>query len=96
MADIRFQADAGKEIQQQGVANLQIEFDLDIQTEVQQAGNRGTDETADYRFGNTVLTQQGAVLDKGFAEEQQEDRKGKAHETVNREKLGGHQRLPLI
>ncbi|MNJ62197.1 hypothetical protein D3C77_580280 [compost metagenome] len=94
LAYVRFQADAGKEIQQQGVANLQVELDLDVQTEVQKAGHRRTDKTADYRLGNAVLAQHRSVLDKGFAEEQQENGEGKAHKAVNGEELGGHQGLP--
>ncbi|MNV31303.1 hypothetical protein D3C71_1226040 [compost metagenome] len=87
MAHVRLQADAGKEIEQQGVANLQIEFDLDIQAKVKQGRNRRTDEAADDRFGDTVLTEKGVVLDEGFAEEKQEDGKGKTHEAVNLEEL---------
>ncbi|MCY1186667.1 hypothetical protein D9M73_275600 [compost metagenome] len=90
LAYIRFQTNAGKEIQQQGVAHLQIEFDLDIEAEVKQARHRGTDKAADDRLGNTVLAEQGAMLDKGFAEEKQEDGEGKAHKAMNREELGGH------
>ncbi|MNF97338.1 hypothetical protein D3C84_801650 [compost metagenome] len=87
MAHVRFQANAGKEIEQQGVANLQIEFDLDIQAEVQQGRHRRTDKAADHRFGDAVLTEKGVVLDEGLAEEKQEDGKGKTHEAVNLEEL---------
>jgi hypothetical protein len=66
---------------------LQIEFDMDIQTEVKQGRHRRTDEAADDRFGDTVLTEKGVVLDEGFAEEKQEDGECKTHEAVDLEEL---------
>ncbi|MNT86999.1 hypothetical protein D3C72_2273610 [compost metagenome] len=90
MAYIRFQADAGKKIQQQCVAYLQLEFDLDVEAVVEQGSYRCADEATDDRFGNAVLAQQGGVLDDGLAEKQQHDGEREAHETMNRKKLGGH------
>ncbi|MNN55175.1 hypothetical protein D3C81_1700370 [compost metagenome] len=90
LAYIRFEADAGKEIQQQCVAYLQLEFDLDVETVVEQGSYRCADEATDDRFGNAVLAQQGGVLDDGLAEKQQQDGEREAHEAMNRKKLGGH------
>ncbi|MNO99858.1 hypothetical protein D3C76_916400 [compost metagenome] len=90
LAHVRLQADAGKEVQQHGVANLQVKFDLDVETEVQNAGDRRTDKTADHRFGNAVLAQQGAVLDQRLAQEEQQDSERETHQAMNSKELGGH------
>ncbi|MNG01302.1 hypothetical protein D3C84_842740 [compost metagenome] len=90
LANVRLQADAGKEVEQHGVADLQVELDLDIEPEVQQARDRRTDKTANHRFGNTVLTQQRAVLDQRLAQEEQQDSERETHQAMNSKELGGH------
>ncbi|MNF67580.1 hypothetical protein D3C84_493980 [compost metagenome] len=55
LAHVRSQTNTGKEVEQQRVADLQIEFDLNIEAEVQERRYRRTDEPADHRFGNAVL-----------------------------------------
>ncbi|MNE13921.1 hypothetical protein D3C80_1067740 [compost metagenome] len=90
LAYIRLQADAGKEIQQQRIAHVQVEIYLDIEAVIKKGCHGRTNEAPDDRFGNAVLAQEGVVLDDRLAQKKQQDGEREAHEAMNRKKLGGH------
>jgi len=79
---VRMSARSPMEIQQQPVPDLQFERDLQIETKVCDTNRRGTQKTANDRFGNTVTTQDFDLTDQRLAEKQKDNRKRKGNKTT--------------
>nr|WP_246253903.1 exodeoxyribonuclease V subunit alpha [Comamonas jiangduensis] len=90
-AQVRAQADGCEEVQQQGVAHVQVELDARAQQRIRQAHHAGAQKTANHRLRHAVAAHHAPVCGDLLSGKEQQDGQGEALEGGDVQGLGqGH------